>query len=274
MSLYGEKNPGSGLRLVTRLDDAGLCENVNEAVLDAATSGLVKNISIMVPGPAFAHAAERLQERTDLCLGLHVTLNAEWETVRWQPLSPPAEVGTLIDSESFFLPTPSHLHERRSSVTEMMTEIGRQLDAARRAGLDIRYLDEHMGVSWVCGLREHLANFARSEGLVDAIPISSVPRWSHVGRGSDIAEAWIKVIQSCPPGIRVLVSHVGFDREDFRCYQEPGQAEGVVATQRNAERMAWHSSSLRECIISRGIKLLRYDEVSAADPLSSGNSLE
>ena len=45
------QSPGMGelLRLVTRMDDAGLCESVNEAVLDAAESGLPKNVSIMVP---------------------------------------------------------------------------------------------------------------------------------------------------------------------------------------------------------------------------------
>lgn len=76
------------LSLITRVDDAGLCESVNDAVLDVAASGLVRNVSIMAAGPALAHLAERLRGRSDLCLGLHVTLNAEWERVRWRPLSP------------------------------------------------------------------------------------------------------------------------------------------------------------------------------------------
>ena len=250
----------TALRLITRLDDAGLCENVNEAVLDAASSGLAKNVSIMVPGPAFAHAAERLRERSDLCLGLHVTLNAEWERVRWKPLSPAAEVGTLIDSGNFFLPTPKHFDERGSSAAEMMVEIRRQLDAARRAGLDIRYLDEHMGVSWACGLRGLLAEFARSEGLIDADPIPSLRGWSHGGSNPDIAAAWANAIQSCPSGIRVLISHVGFDRKDFHKFQVPGQAEGEVAAQRDAERRAWNDPRLRETLTCGGVQILRYDE--------------
>ena len=259
MSLNRGKNPANALRLITRLDDAGLCENVNEAVLDAASSGLVRNVSIMVPGPAFVHAADRLRDRPDLCLGLHVTLNAEWEHVRWKPLSPAAEVVTLVDSENFFLPTPHHFDERRSSAAEMMMEIRRQLDAARRAGLNIRYLDEHMGVSWACGLRGLLAGFAQTEGLMDAHPYPHLPGWRH-GSNPDIAAAWGAAIQACPSGVRVLVSHVGFDREDFRKFQIPGQAEGEVAAQRDAERRAWNDPRLRECLACGGVEILRYDE--------------
>ncbi len=32
----------------------GLCESVNDAIQNTAASGLVRNVSIMVPGPAFA----------------------------------------------------------------------------------------------------------------------------------------------------------------------------------------------------------------------------
>ena len=264
MSLNREKNPGGARRLITRLDDAGLCENVNEAVLEAASSGLARNVSIMVPGPAFAHAAERLRGRPDLCLGLHVTLNAEWESVRWKPLSPASEVGTLIDAENFFLRDPHQFHERRSSAAEMMVEIRRQFDAARRAGLDIRYLDEHMGVSWACGLRELLAGFARSEGLVDAHPFSSLRIRGQAGTNRDLAADWTDAIQACPSGVHVLVSHVGFDREDLRNYHVPGQPEGEVAAQRDAERRAWNDPRLSERIAHGGVEILRYDEAETA----------
>ena len=259
MILDSQNPPDASVHLLTRLDDAGLCENVNEAVLEAAGSGLVRNVSLMVPAPAFAHAAERLRGREDLCLGLHVTLNAEWENLRWRPLSAAGLVGTLIGDDGGFLPTPHHFHQRRSSAAEMMTEIRHQLDAARRAGLDIRYLDEHMGVSWVCDLREPLAEFARSEGLVDAHPIPFLSGWNQ--DTPDISAAWVDAIRACPAGMRVLLSHVAFDREDFQEFRYSGKVAGEVATERDAERRAWSDPRLREAIASGGVKLLRYDEV-------------
>ncbi|MEI6036183.1 MAG: hypothetical protein WCS65_18105 [Verrucomicrobiae bacterium] len=115
-------------------------------------------------------------------------------------------------------------------------------------------------MSWACGLRGLLADFARSEGLIDAHAFQSLPRGSHGGSNPDLAAAWANAIRSCPSGIRVLVSHVGFDREDFRKFQVPGQAEGEVAAQRDAERRAWNDPRLRECIACGGVEILRYDE--------------
>ena len=249
------------LSLITRVDDAGLCESVNDAVLDVASSGLVRNVSIMAPVPALAQLAERLRGRSDLCLGLHVTLNAEWERVRWRPLSPLSEVASLVDSEGYFLPHPRDMHDRCSDPAEMMREIRRQLDALRKAGLDIRYLDEHMGVSWACGLREHLAEFARSEGLVDAHALPSLPSGNVPHNRKHPAEAWSQRVLAADAGTYVLVSHVGFDRPDLQRLQAVGQPEGVCAAERDAERRAWHDPSFRQAIESRQMRLLRYDQV-------------
>ena len=125
-----------------------------------------------------------------------------------------------------------------------------------------------MGVSWACGLRGLLADFARSEGLIDAHAFQSLPRGSHGGSNPDLAAAWANAIRSCPSGIRVLVSHVGFDREDFRKFQVPGQAEGEVAAQRDAERRAWNDPRLRKFLAGAGIEVIRYDEVPRATAIA------
>jgi hypothetical protein len=143
----------------------------------------------------------------------------------------------------------------------MMIEIRRQLDAARKAGLDIRYLDEHIFVSRVCGLREPLAEFARSEGLIDADPIPMLPPCGAPGVKESPAAAWIKRILASSPEAHVLISHVGFDRDDLRRCQLVGQPEGLVAAERDAERQAWHDPRLREVIESAFVALLRYDQV-------------
>ena len=65
-------------RLILRADDIGSAYAANDAILAACDAGTIKNVSLMVCGPAFADAATRLRGRDDICLGLHVTLNAEW----------------------------------------------------------------------------------------------------------------------------------------------------------------------------------------------------
>ena len=77
------------IQLCTRGDDAGCCRAANRAVAEAARFGILKNISIMVPGPAFDDAARSLGKIKGICIGLHVTLNAEWPRTKWGPVSPP-----------------------------------------------------------------------------------------------------------------------------------------------------------------------------------------
>ena len=90
------------IRLITRGDDAGSCEAANRAILEACERGVLRNVSVMVPGPAFEAAARLLADRPEICLGLHATLNAEWEEVRWGPVLPPdqetSEVEMALDA--------------------------------------------------------------------------------------------------------------------------------------------------------------------------------
>ena len=63
--------------LVIHVDDVGMSDAANRGALlamaDAATCG-----SVMVPCPAFDAIAAIARERSDLDLGVHLTLNAEY----------------------------------------------------------------------------------------------------------------------------------------------------------------------------------------------------
>jgi predicted glycoside hydrolase/deacetylase ChbG (UPF0249 family) len=153
------------IQLCTRGDDAGCCVAANRAVEQAAKFGILKNLSVMVPGPAFEDAAARLRDIKNVSLGLHVTLNSEWERVRWGPVLSAAKVPALVDSSGYFTPTPKHLNDREPPLEQMVAEVRAQLHKARAAGMRIDYIDEHMGVGWVRGLRQEIIQLADREGL-------------------------------------------------------------------------------------------------------------
>ena len=143
-----DSNP-SRIRLVTRGDDAGSCESANVAIRQAACHGVLRNVSVMAPGPAFEAAVPLLQSLPEsVCLGLHVTLNAEWETVKWPPVLPRDRVPSLVDESGYFWPTPAETQKQGVRVDEMLAEIEAQLARVRKQGLTVSYIDEHMGVSW------------------------------------------------------------------------------------------------------------------------------
>lgn len=154
--------------ILFRADDAGSSEGANEAIFQAAEAGVVRNISVMAPGPALEHASEILAALDGVDFGLHVTLNSEWENVKWGPVLPATEVPSLVDENGHFTREPKLLHERGFSVDEAEAEVVAQLAKLRSAGFRVDYLDEHMGVGWLPGLSERLEAIARREGLVMA----------------------------------------------------------------------------------------------------------
>jgi len=159
----------AGIRLVTRGDDCGMCPSANAAIRDAFENGIPRNASVMVPCLAFEEVACMLADLPGLSVGLHVTLNAEWDSLKWGPVLPTSEVPSLVDSAGFFLQTPQLLHQRQASVEEMMAEVRAQLELARRRRLEIRYLDQHMDVGWLPGLGERLCRLAKKRGSWMAI---------------------------------------------------------------------------------------------------------
>ncbi|MDX1933978.1 MAG: ChbG/HpnK family deacetylase [Capsulimonadales bacterium] len=247
--------------LVMRADDAGSCRSANEAVCEACDAGAVRNVSLMVCGPAFDHAAELFAGREDLCLGLHVVLNAEWEGPRWGPVLPSEQVPSLIEPETgFFTHFPHDLQRRGFSIAEAVAEAEAQLERARAAGLRPSYLDEHMGVGWLPGLRDALADLARREGLIDAmtLPVSPLPVSDPMPDETPegMADHWEVGVAKAPPGAYLVVTHPGKDAPDMRAFALPGHPTGVVARERDLERRA-----LIELGRRGSLRVSRYDEL-------------
>lgn len=244
------------IRLITRGDDAGSCVSADLALVECARDGILRNIGVMVPGSSFDHAVPLLKELEGVALGLHVCLNAEWDTVKWGPVLGAAAVPTLVDENGHFLAFPQQQHERGFSVSEAMDEVKAQLDKARKAGLAIAYLDEHMGVSWI-GFREPLARLCEEEGLVDHT------RYKYL-RGASTATELLDLLKSTEPGTYVMVNHPGRDEEDMRLFIHPGLELGQVAKERDGDRRLWLDPLLRTAVHDGLFDPIRYDQ---GDPI-------
>ena len=137
-----------------------------------------------------------------------------------------------------------------------MAEIEAQLRRAQEAGLNIGYLDEHMGVGWLGGLRQRLAEFTRHEGLVEAHRFSGLPA------APDAPTDWIECFRCrlavASTGAYVLITHPGFDRDDLRRFHGAGHSPGEVARQRDAERRGLTDPRLSEILLEHGVELTQY----------------
>lgn len=126
---------------VVHVDDIGMSAPANDgavrALEDAATCG-----SVMVPCPAFDEIAAIARERPELDLGVHLTLNAEYESYRWGPLRD--DVPGLCRPDGTLRPRSDET-VANADVQEVERELRAQIERALEAGIDVTHIDSHMG---------------------------------------------------------------------------------------------------------------------------------
>jgi chitin disaccharide deacetylase len=113
-----------------------------------------------------------------------------------------------------------------------------------------------MGVGWLPGLRERLAELAEREGLVDAHSFRSLPAIESAAE--DLVSMWLAWIDGASAGTYVLITHPGIDEEEMRRF---GDEPGVVARERDAERRALTDARLAGALRARGVEIVRYTDV-------------
>ena len=179
----------------------------------------------MVPGPAFDHAVSLFGNGVprSVGMGLHITLNSEWDFPRWGPVLPAGAVPSLLDERGCFFKTPALMQARGVVAAEMLAEIEAQIKLARSRGLPIEYIDEHMIVSRVSEeVRAGIAALARRHGLIDAVglglrglPAGSPPRTD------DLAADWIARLERAAAaggGTFLCVTHPMMNDEEARAF--------------------------------------------------------
>lgn len=253
------------IRLVTRGDDSGSCPSANRAICDAYRDGILRNTSLMVPAPAFEEAAEMLQGLPGLEVGLHATVTAEWDEVRWGPVLGADRVPSMVHADGTLPQTTQALHEMGARPEEMMAEIQAQLDLARERGLDVKYVDTHMGFGWIADMDERVARFAEREGLVYRPPgLSRLPDIG--GDFADVVERLIARLEAAAPGTYLIVGHPCYDSDDVRRFHHAGMERGAEGRNRDRQRRMFMDPRIVEYASEHAVEPIRYSEVGDGSP--------
>ena len=124
--------------LIVNCDDLGSTRSANVAVYEALRDGIATSASLMVPCP-WARDAAAMYRGEDV--GVHLTLNAEWETYRWGPIT---HSPSLLDGDGGFPRTVQDVWDHADS-DEVRKECRAQIERAIYWGFDVSHLDSHMG---------------------------------------------------------------------------------------------------------------------------------
>src|SRR6185295_2307480 len=105
-------HPADARLLVIHADDFGMSHSVNRATIEAFENNWITSSSVMVTCPWFPEMVSFARRRPEVCLGVHFTLNSEWTTFRWGPVSRPETVRTLLDEDGYLPLLETHVIEK------------------------------------------------------------------------------------------------------------------------------------------------------------------
>jgi hypothetical protein len=251
------------IRLVTRGDDSGSCRAANRAVRDAFKEGILRNASVMVPGPVFDEAAAMLKDLKGLCIGLHGTVTDEWHQPRWGPVLGREKAPSLVMDDGSFFKDTGALAKHKPNLDEILAELKAQLERARAKGLDVRYMDEHMGFDWFEGLPVRLAAFAKAEGLIYR-PKGLTPLADVKGEFADPVERFIARLDAAEPGKTYLVvTHPAYDDAEMRAMCYGDEKPGKIARERDWDRRLYTEPRILEYCKQHDVEPIRFTDLAA-----------
>ena len=243
-------HPANSKLLILHADDLGAAHSVNAASFDALDKGAISSASVMIPTPWIAEVAAYARTHPNADLGLHLTLNAEWETYKWGSVESKDRVPSLLDSAGVF-PNETAPVAARAKADEVERELRAQVDRALALGIRPTHLDSHMGAlfttpeligTYIKVARAYRLPFLALRGdprsptpfltdkdvILDAVVIAGpeVPReqWK---------DFYLKAIAGLKPGLTEMIVHLGYDDAELRAVTVNHEPYGSAWRQRD-----------------------------------------
>jgi hypothetical protein len=251
-------------KLLIRCDDVGMSHTVNMAVRELIETGIPFSTSVMIACPWYLEAVEILNANPQIGVGIHLTLNSEWQHYKWGPVLGAAAVPSLVDANGHFFASEADFAAAEVDLGEVEAELRAQIDRALAAGLRVDYLDYHMltAVS-TPALRAIVEKLAAEYGLGLSryFGESSVSIWADAPQ--DKLTSLLGHVREARPGLNLLVIHLGMETPEMTAMVDLNNADDPyrVAVHRQAELDAITSPAFRAAIGAAGIELVTYNDI-------------
>jgi chitin disaccharide deacetylase len=260
------------IELLVRGDDMGVGRSINQACIEAYRNGIVRSVEVIVPGAWFLDAVALLKENPDLDVGVHLCLTSEWERCKWGPLT---RAPSLADANGYFRPMtrqrtdfPPHTGflEANPEIHEVEAELRAQIEMARRHIANVTHVSAHMGTAvatpqlraLVVRLCEEYELLYRDETLQSLRGFGGSEK-SAAQKEADL----VRLLEELKPGRWLLVEHPAHDTAEIQAMGHRGYEN--VAEDRAGVTHAFTSPQVLEVIKRRGIRLISYADLQAAN---------
>jgi predicted glycoside hydrolase/deacetylase ChbG (UPF0249 family) len=129
--------------VIIHTDDIGMCHASVQAFKDLWAFGTITSGAVMVPCPWFPAVAQMCRENPEIDMGVHATLNAEWESYRWGPVSTRDPESGLLDADGYFNQWHQAVYDN-AKPEAVEREVNAQIERALAAGIDVTHVDSHI----------------------------------------------------------------------------------------------------------------------------------
>ena len=130
--------PADAKLVIINADDLGSCHSAHVGVYECLATGTVTSATLMVPCPWAREASSRYRGED---VGVHLTVNAEYELYRWGPIT---HAPSLLGGDGGFPRTVEDVWDH-ADLDEVRRECRAQIERAILWGFDVSHLDAHMG---------------------------------------------------------------------------------------------------------------------------------
>lgn len=269
--------------VIIHTDDIGMCHASVQAYKDLWAFGTITSGATMVPCPWFPAVAQMCRENPDMDMGVHATLNAEWESYRWGPVTGGGAGSGLRDEAGYFHQWHQAVYDN-AKPEEVDAEVNAQIERALKAGINVTHVDSHMGTIMSPLFVQSYVQAASKRLLPNMLPRLDAVGIGMMGVGDEERAAYAPVMEmlenigvpmvdgilamplehgddhinvakktlgDAPIGITHFILHPSIDTPELRAIAPDWQA-------RVANYNAFMSDELKKFLETEDIKLIGY----------------
>jgi chitin disaccharide deacetylase len=232
--------------LVIQAEDLGMAHSIDKASFEALEKGWATSAGVLVPGSWFPEVLRWSRSHPSADLGVRLDLNADWSSYRWRPVSNVQAGSGLVDGGGYLSSSQMNV-ARRATPTEVETEERAQIDLAKKAGMQVTHLDNHMRALTVTpAMFQTYWKMGQEYGLPIVLPSELVKaRGTSAGKPGDYnfggvevemaqlpidreieimpglaqkdwLSAYEKTLDALSPGVYLLSVHLGFNDDELQ----------------------------------------------------------
>jgi predicted glycoside hydrolase/deacetylase ChbG (UPF0249 family) len=180
--------------VIIHTDDIGMCHASVQAFKDLWAFGTITSGAVMVPCPWFPAVAQMCRENPEIDMGVHATLNAEWESYRWGPISTRDPESGLLDPDGYFNQWHQAVYDY-AKPEAVEREVNAQIERALAAGIDVTHVDSHMGTIMNPKFIQSYIQAAASRLLPNMLPRMDAKGMEMVGMSANERQAYEPILQ-------------------------------------------------------------------------------